>query len=142
VQEGSGAGPFDQPFDAILVNAGVTHPLAAWLDALAPGGRLMLPLTAAMPAMGPIGKGFLVLIERPVVHESTSSPVHELPWPARLVTMVAIYSAVGIRDDSLNMALGQAMQKQPFARLKSLRRDDHEPGTSCWFHVPGACFSL
>lgn len=134
VQEGSAAGPFDQQFDAILVNAGVTHPLAAWLDALAPGGRLMLPLTATMPAMGPIGKGFLVLIERPA-DDATA-------WPARLVTMVAIYSAVGIRDDSLNMALGQAMQKQPFARLKSLRRDEHEPGPSCWFHVPGACLSL
>ena len=134
VQEGSAAGPFDQQFDAILVNAGVTHPLPAWLDAVAPGGRLMLPLTAAMPGMGPIGKGFLMLVERP----ADDSPV----WPARLVTMVAIYSAVGIRDDGLNMALGQAMQKQPFVRLKSMRRDDHEPGTSCWFHVPGACFSL
>ncbi|MGZ3459389.1 MAG: protein-L-isoaspartate O-methyltransferase family protein, partial [Archangium sp.] len=31
--------------DAIFVNAGATHPLPAWLEALAPGGRLMLPLT-------------------------------------------------------------------------------------------------
>ena len=50
---------FDEAFDAILVNAGVTHPLDAWLDALAPGGRMILPMTATMPAMGPIGKGFV-----------------------------------------------------------------------------------
>ena len=51
-----------ETFDAILVNAGVTHPLDVWLDALAPGGRMMLPLTAAMPAMGStLGKGVVVL---------------------------------------------------------------------------------
>ena len=39
-------GRLDGPFDAMLVNAGVTHPLDSWLDALAPEGKLMLPLTA------------------------------------------------------------------------------------------------
>jgi len=36
--------PLD-PADGIYVNAGATHPPAAWLDTLAPGGRLLLPLT-------------------------------------------------------------------------------------------------
>ena len=44
------AQPSGETFDAILVNAGVTHPLDSWLDALAPGGRMILPLTAAMAA--------------------------------------------------------------------------------------------
>jgi len=48
-----------EAFDAILVNAGVTHPQLAWLDALVPGGRLILPVTATIPAMGPIGKGVI-----------------------------------------------------------------------------------
>ena len=34
-----------ETFDAIVVNAGMTHPLDAWLDALAPGGRMLLPIT-------------------------------------------------------------------------------------------------
>jgi protein-L-isoaspartate(D-aspartate) O-methyltransferase len=36
--------PFDAA-DCITVNAGATHPPAAWLDGVAPGGRLLLPLT-------------------------------------------------------------------------------------------------
>src|SRR5205823_4392206 len=39
--DGAGA-PFEEQFDAILVNAGVTHPLDAWLQALAPNGRMIL----------------------------------------------------------------------------------------------------
>ncbi len=39
------AAPFD-PADGIDVNAGATHPPAAWVDGLKPGGRLILPLTA------------------------------------------------------------------------------------------------
>ena len=31
--------------DVIYVNAGATAPMAAWLDALRPGGRLLFPLT-------------------------------------------------------------------------------------------------
>ncbi|HEY3884967.1 MAG TPA: methyltransferase domain-containing protein, partial [Vicinamibacterales bacterium] len=57
--------PAADRFQAILVNAGVTHPHDEWLDALAPGGRLLLPLTVSMPAMGAtIGKGFMMLIAR------------------------------------------------------------------------------
>jgi protein-L-isoaspartate(D-aspartate) O-methyltransferase len=33
------------PVDAILFNAGVTHPQALWLDRLRVGGRMLLPLT-------------------------------------------------------------------------------------------------
>jgi protein-L-isoaspartate(D-aspartate) O-methyltransferase len=38
----------DQPADAIVINAGVTHLSLVWLDALAAeGGRLLVPLTNA-----------------------------------------------------------------------------------------------
>src|SRR5579863_2793305 len=39
-------GTFD-PADAIVVSAGATHPLPAWLAALKPGGKLLFPLTPA-----------------------------------------------------------------------------------------------
>jgi protein-L-isoaspartate(D-aspartate) O-methyltransferase len=45
VIEGDGSVmPFD-PADVIYVNAGATRPADAWLDGLAEGGRLILPLT-------------------------------------------------------------------------------------------------
>jgi protein-L-isoaspartate(D-aspartate) O-methyltransferase len=135
IREGNGAGSFDEAFDAILINAGMTHPLPAWLEAMAPGGRMILPLTVSMPMMGPIGKGFLLLVTRP-------DDANAQAWPVRLVTVVAIYSALGLRDDGLNSALGQAMQRHPFPPIKSLRRDAHDAGPSCWLHAPGACLTL
>ena len=38
-------GPFD-PADVIVVSAGATHPLPAWLAALKPEGKLLFPLTS------------------------------------------------------------------------------------------------
>jgi len=133
MRDGAGTAAPGETFDAILINAGVTHPQPAWLDALAPGGRIVFPLTVAMPQMGPIGKGFLLAATR------TDDPA---VLALRLVTFVAIYSAIGLRDDAVNMELGKAMQKSPYPPLKRLRRDAHEPDATCWLHTPGGCFSL
>src|SRR5205809_900245 len=75
--------------------------LAPWLDALAPGGRMMVPMTASMPAMGPIGKGFVFLVER------------QETFRVKAAGFVAIYSAIGIRDELLNAQLGKAMMTGP-----------------------------
>jgi protein-L-isoaspartate(D-aspartate) O-methyltransferase len=128
-----GAGPFEESFDAILVNAGMTHPLEAWLDALAPAGRMMLPLTVAVSPT--IGKGVVVLITRRL--EGDLSGVLE----ARFFTFVAIYSAVGLRDEARNQDLGLAMKKNPMPRLERLRRDAHDAEPSCWLHGPGWCLT-
>jgi protein-L-isoaspartate(D-aspartate) O-methyltransferase len=133
IRTGNGTDPIDGPLDAMLVNAGVTHPLPTWLDALAPGGRMILPLTATMASMGTIGKGLMVLLTK-----------EEFPGrlSARLAGFVAIYSALGIRDEATNACLGKAMAGNPFAPLKALRRDPHEAGPTCWLHTPGGCLSL
>ena len=133
VRQGDGAGPLDEAFDSILINAGVTHPLQTWIDALSPGGRLVFPLTATMPAMTTIGKGPMVLVSR------TGSPDR---LAARFIGFVAIYSALGVRDDAINTLVGQALARSPFAPVRSLRRDLHEPASSCWMHAPGFCMSL
>lgn len=133
VRTGDGSSVGEDTFDAILVNAGVTHPLDNWLNALARGGRLIFPLTATMPAMGPIGKGPMVLV---------TASRDDGNMDARLVSFVAIYSAVGLRDDALNTALGSAMKANQLPALKTLRRDTHAPGPSCWHHMGTCCLSL
>src|SRR5258706_127031 len=45
IKECDGARYAERPADVIVVNAGITHPLDVWFDALTPGGRFMLPLT-------------------------------------------------------------------------------------------------
>jgi protein-L-isoaspartate(D-aspartate) O-methyltransferase len=134
VRHGNGSAGIGEAFDAILVNAGVTHPLDVWLDALAPGGRMILPLTVAMPAMGStLGKGLVVLVTKQESAELT----------ARVLTVVAIYSAVGLRDEDLNDRLGKVLAGGPpqWQALKRLRRDAHEPSASCWLHGPTCCLS-
>jgi len=133
VRDGDGSAPSGEAFDAILVNAGVTHPLAAWLDALASGARMLLPLTATLPAMAPtIGKGLAWLLTKQAD-----------TFAARNIGVVAIYSAVGIRDDPVNARLGKAMMGGPqhWSRVQRLRRDAHEPSDACWLHGDGWCWS-
>ena len=132
VVNGDGSTPDAGPLDAILVNAGVTHPRAEWLDALAAGGRLLLPLTVAMPAMGAtLGKGSMLLITR----ESDDN------FSVRPSGFLAIYSAIGLRDAAIEQALGRAMAKTPIPPVTRIRRDPHAPSDSCWLHVDGACLS-
>jgi protein-L-isoaspartate(D-aspartate) O-methyltransferase len=132
VRAGADTTRLDERFDAILVNAGATHPLGAWLDALAPAGKMIVPLTASMPAMGPIGKGIVFLLARDGEN-----------YAARIAGFVAIYSAVGIRDEALNAVLVKAMMGglQKAAAVTRLRRDPHDAAESCWLHGPDCCLS-
>jgi len=132
VRASDGSAAFDETFDIALLNAGLTHVPAHLLDAMRPGGRIVAPITASMPGMGNIGKGLLIRIANSGGDR----------WPAQVLTFVAIYSAVGLRDDALNAAIGQALARHPFPPITSLRRDRHDAGPSCWCHAPGACLSL
>jgi|SRR5579864_3027995 len=131
VRHGDGHDAPGGPFDAILVNAGVTHPLPAWMDALSAGGRLILPLTVAM--MPTIGKGLLLLL----TDSGDPRTLH-----VRTITFVAIYSALGLRDPELNDLIGQALKENPFPPLKRLRRAPHERTASCWLHGLTSCLSV
>lgn len=132
VKNGDGSESLGASYDAILVNAGVTHPQQAWLDALAPNGKLMLPMTATVPAMAPIGKGLMVLLTKGADAGS---------FEARAVTFVAIYSAVGLRDEAGDALIAAALQRAPFPPLKRLRLDPHAPGAGCWLHAATFCFA-
>jgi protein-L-isoaspartate(D-aspartate) O-methyltransferase len=111
----------------------MTHPVPWWLDALADGGRMILPLTATMPGMGAaIGKGMVLLITR-------SGDAFD----ARAISVVAIYSAVGVRDEEMNARLGKALMAGPvqWHAVKQIRRDAHEPASTCWLHGTGFCLA-
>ncbi len=142
-RQGDGVSDLDGPYDAILVNAGVTHPERAWLDALAPGGRLALPLTTsgmagpALPkvpgvSMDTISKGLMLLVTR------TDDAAR---FQTRVLTFVAIYSAIGLRDDASNTELARALARSPFPPIRTLRLDPHEPTDTCWLHTGRGCWS-
>lgn len=59
VTQGNGVDCDPKPaVDAIIAFAGATHPPSAWIERLSPGGKMMVPLTAAD------GWGFLLKIEK------------------------------------------------------------------------------
>jgi len=116
----------------VFVSAGVTQPEPAWLDAVATDGRIVVPLTATMPAMGSIGKGPLVLL-----HKQADGA-----FAAQVLTFVAIYSAVGLRSDELNRRIGEGLRRNPFPRIARLRRDEHAEEPSCWLHESGWCLAM
>jgi protein-L-isoaspartate(D-aspartate) O-methyltransferase len=113
--------------DAIFVNAGATHPLPKWLDALGLGGRLLIPLTASVGSEG-FGSGGMFLIRR--------TPAGFL---ARCVSGVAIYPCVGVRDSDLNLELSRLRGTE--SRVHSFRRDAHQRDTTCWLHTRYGCLS-
>ena len=120
--------------DAILVNAGATHALPAWLDALAEGGRMLLPITFG-PAPTVPGKGAVVKITR-----------RGDRFAAAFGPMVAIYPCSGARDPEMNMALQKGFVQWMQGGMKesgvhSVRRDPHTPDETCWAHREGFCLS-
>jgi protein-L-isoaspartate(D-aspartate) O-methyltransferase len=119
----------DGPFDAMLVNAGATHPQRAWLDALGDQGKLMLPLTCEF-APGAPGKGGLFLVAR-----------EGAGFTARFAGMVMVYSCSGSRDAALNDKLRQNLSRPIWGGVKSLRTDPHDADDTCWLHGDGWCFS-
>ncbi|HET6372448.1 MAG TPA: methyltransferase domain-containing protein, partial [Candidatus Polarisedimenticolia bacterium] len=114
VHAGDGAAFDPGTSDAIVINAGVTHPHPAWLDRMADGGRLIFPLTITM---GPsLGKGVMFLITR-----------EKDRFPLRVVTVVAIYSCASVRDPALEPLLAKAFAGGALFTMKSVRRDPHDP---------------
>jgi len=114
--------------DAMLINAGVTHPNPLWLDRLRDGGRLVVPLTMAMTPT--LGVGFMTKIVR-----------CERRFSAEIVTSLAIYSGAGMRDAQRESLLKKAMMSGGLTKMKSIRRDVHERADECIVHGTDVCVS-
>jgi protein-L-isoaspartate(D-aspartate) O-methyltransferase len=125
VVHGDGArGPFEQA-DVIVVSAGATHPLLAWLAALKPGGRLLFPLTPDT------GSGAMAHLTR------TSAQ----SFAARLMFGAQFIPFSGARDRDVSRQLAQALSRDQGAGVRSLRCDTHQKEETCWLHGEGWCFS-
>jgi protein-L-isoaspartate(D-aspartate) O-methyltransferase len=111
--------------DALLVNAGATHPAAIWLNALAPGGRLILPLTVDNRS------GSVLKVTR----------LTNGGYSARFISGVGIFPCEGARSRRASRQLKAAFQSGAQHTVRSLRRDRHKPNRTCWLHGVDFCLS-
>ena len=117
--------PVEGQWDAVIAFAGATAPPRAWLDALAPGGRALIPMTGAERW------GFMLRVDR-------LGP----GFAARSAGRVGFFHCVGARDDGEAAALTRALYDPAGQQqMKSLRRDSHEMDDTCWLHGAGWCLS-
>jgi protein-L-isoaspartate(D-aspartate) O-methyltransferase len=112
---GSGCAAALPPADIIYVNASAPQPMAVWLDALKPGGRLIFPLTPNK------GVGCMLLVTR----------LGEARYAAAAVSGAAFIPLVGGGNDAMSEVLTTALKKQSVALVKSLRRNKN-PDASVW----------
>lgn len=103
--------------DAIYVNAGVTQPNWAWLEALRPGARLLFPLQAVD------NSGGMLLLEKPLNGG--------LGWPARFVSRAAFIACETHQDKAMGRALSAAFASGGWRSVRSMRLDNTPDGT-CW----------
>jgi protein-L-isoaspartate(D-aspartate) O-methyltransferase len=106
--------------DVLYVNAGATEPLAAWLDALRPMGRLLFPLTPDA------GVGAMLLITKQ----------EDGTYAARFLLQVQFVPCIGARIEATGQKLTEGFRNNNWTKVKSLHRND-EPDDSCWCSGPG-----
>lgn len=117
-------GPFDLA-DIIVVSAGATHPLPAWLAALKPEGKLLFPLTSTR------GPGAMAYLTR----KSASN------FAAMICGSVFFVDFEGARNPEVSSDLAHALKRDEGASVRSLRCDPHQKDETCWLHGNGWCFS-
>jgi protein-L-isoaspartate(D-aspartate) O-methyltransferase len=110
--------------DVICVSAGATHPVDLWLDRLADGGRLILPLA---PNNG-IGSTFR--IER-----------RGDGYFAKWISPIAIYACAGGRDNASERALAEALKNGQSKRVTRLYRNTPVPEEDCWLRGDQWCLA-
>lgn len=125
--------------DAILVNAGATHPLPVWLESMRPGARLVLPLTVASQDEAPIG----IDVPRAGIGAGRVFKVRRGAngYAATSVSRVQIFHCIGARSEHANALLERALRSGGAESVQSLRRGPHEQTEGCWLHGDGFCLS-
>jgi protein-L-isoaspartate(D-aspartate) O-methyltransferase len=128
VVSGDGAALPGSRCDAIFVNAGATEILPAWLDSLAPGGRLLLPLTVDFGQPN-LGVGWMLLVRR-----GPGGDTGEFQGP------VGVFHCAGARTEYGESRLRRFFAARPSGALP-LRRQPHREDSSCALHGAGFCLA-
>ena len=135
VIEGDGTQvPFD-PADVVYVNAGCTQPATRWLDGLADGGRLIMPMTS--------DQGFGGIAP---VHFASAGAVFRIErraasYLAQWISPVAIFPCAGGRDGVSERALAAAFAGGGWQKVTRLYRDEDVADERCWLRGPGWCLA-
>lgn len=135
VIEGDGTQvPFDSA-DVIYVNAGCTRPAARWLNGLADGGRLIMPMTSDQGSGGiaparMASAGAVFRIER-----------RATDYLAQWITPVAIFPCAGGRDEASERALAEAFASGGMQKVTRLYRNQDIPDERCWLRGPDWCLA-
>jgi protein-L-isoaspartate(D-aspartate) O-methyltransferase len=128
VTVGDASAPLEGRWDLIVAFAGATAPHAWWLDAMADGGRLLLPMTAGNFSQR---SGFMLRLDR-----------RGSGFAARSAGWVGFYPCAGARSPEGEAALEAALADPAGQQaVRSLRRDPHDKDESCWLHRDGWCLS-
>jgi protein-L-isoaspartate(D-aspartate) O-methyltransferase len=129
--------------DVIIVFAGSTHPAPLWLDRLAPGGRLLMPLTNENRF------GFLLRATRCRDYDAESIVLPAARdrnrFDAVSIGSVGIFPCIGGRDDEaakrFQNVLDELHRGSNFTEIpiEALHRGDPGPEVmdKVWYHGPG-----
>jgi protein-L-isoaspartate(D-aspartate) O-methyltransferase len=126
--------PFDAA-DVIYVNAGCTRPATCWLDGLADGGRLIMPMTSDQGFGGvaperTASAGAVFRIER-----------RATDYLAKWISPVAIFPCTGGREEASERALAATFAHGGWQKVTRLYRDQDVPDERCWLRGQGWCLA-
>lgn len=105
-----------EPADLVYVNAGVQQLPMAWLEALAPKGRLVFPLVPGD------GEGAVFCVRREGARYS-----------ARVVCRARFVPCIGAQDARAQSVLADAFRSHPCEDMRSLRVGPAQPDGTAWF---------
>jgi protein-L-isoaspartate(D-aspartate) O-methyltransferase len=135
VIEGDGALVSFGEADVIYVNAGCTRPAEIWLDRLADGGRLILPMTSDQ-GFGGVLPGHVASAGAVFLIERRGGDVL-----ATWISGVAIFPCAGSRDEVSERALAAAFAKGGWQKVTRLYRDQELPEDRCWLRGSRWCLA-
>jgi protein-L-isoaspartate(D-aspartate) O-methyltransferase len=135
IVEGDGALVSLDQADVIYVNAGCTRPAENWLDRLADGGRLILPMTS--------DQGFSA---KSLERTASTGAVFRIKrrgndYFAHWISPVAIFPCAGSRDEASERALAEAFAKGGWQKVTRLYRDQEIAEERCWLRGSGWCLA-
>jgi protein-L-isoaspartate(D-aspartate) O-methyltransferase len=135
IVEGDGASVAFDDANVIYVNAGCTRPAESWLDRLADGGRLILPMTSD----NGFKRGSPEQMARAGAVFRIEQRGHD--YFASWISGVAIFPCAGSRDEVSERALAEAFEKGGWQKVTRLYRHHQVSDQRCWVRGPGWCLA-